>query len=279
MNSVAIDLHDAKRQRDVPIRAWLPAGSGTHPVVFFSHGLGESRDSYGYLGAHLARNGYMAIHVTHHGSDKELLEKEGIVAVHRAVRDPQTWVNRPLDVSFVIDLLEAEDPRVAQLIPRADLSRIAIAGHSAGAYTALVMGGAVVKGEARFTDPRVKALVAMSLPKLRPIFLAGAYDEIRIPQLHITGTKDRSLFYWTFPRDRRDAFERGRSTPQYLVTINGAKHETFSNPSRDDRPCEQKMQALIADATVLFLDAYLRGDEDAGKRLTNGLDGAKVERK
>ena len=279
MRSVAIDLHDAERRRDVPIRAWLPADNGRHPVVFFSHGLGESRDSYSYLGEHLARNGFLAIHVTHHGSDKELLEKEGLLAVHRAVRDPQTWVNRPLDITYVIDLLEAGDARLSQLQPYADLSKIAIAGHSAGAYTALVMGGAVVKGEGRFVDRRVRALVAMSLPKLKPIFLAGAYDEIRIPQLHITGTKDRSLFYWTFPRDRRDAFERGRSTPQYLVTVKGAKHETFSNPSRDDRPCEQKMQTLIAEATVLFLDAYLRGDEKSGTQLANGLDGAKVETK
>lgn len=279
MRSIAINLHDAKRQREVPIRAWLPQGDGRHPVIFFSHGLGESRDSYSYLGEHLARSGFLAIHVTHHGSDKELLEKEGILAVHRAVRDPQTWVNRPLDVSFVMDLLEASDERVSQLLPRADLSKIAVAGHSAGAYTALVMGGAVVKGEARFVDRRVKALVAMSLPKLEPIFLEGAYDEIDIPQLHITGTKDRSLFYWTFPRDRRDPFERGRGTPQYLVTLTGAKHETFSNPSRADRPCEQRMQALIAKATVLFLDAHLRGDHTARARLANGLDGARVERK
>lgn len=276
VESIAIDLYDHERDRTVPIRAYLPSAEGAHPVVFFSHGLGESRDSYAYLGRKLALNGYVAVHITHAGSDRDLLERDGIIAVHRAVRDPVTWINRPRDVSFVIDALASHDARLLPLALRADLSRIAAAGHSAGAFTALALAGAAVHGERTFRDTRVKAIVAMSLPKLRRIFLDRAYDGITIPMLHMTGTRDTSLFYWTFPRHRRDAFERAPVTPQYLVTIDGATHATFSNPSCAARSREQRMQQLIADATLLFLDAHLQDVGSATDALV-ALRGATVE--
>lgn len=272
------DLVDRSREREVPIRVYFPRGAGRHPVVFFSHGLGESREAYVYLGEHLARSGYLAIHLTHRGSDRDLLENEGIFAVHRAVRDRENWINRPLDVTHVIDLLERNDERVRSVAARADLSNIAVVGHSAGAFTALTLAGAIVRGTERFHDERVKAAVAMSMPKLRPVFLPGAYDEIAIPVLHMTGTRDRSLIYWTFPSDRREPFESSPATPQHLVTIEGATHWTFSNPSRADRPCEQAMQRIVAEATTNFLDAYIRGSSTALERL-RATPGARIEEK
>jgi predicted dienelactone hydrolase len=268
------DLHDEKRNRDVPIRIYAPRDGGAHPVVFFSHGIGESRDSYVYLGEYWAAHGYVAIHVTHHGSDADFLKKHGIIALHRAVREREPWLHRPLDVSFVLDELEKRSGPLASLSSRVDLSRVAVAGHSAGAYTALVLVGAIVKNEESFVDPRVKAAIEISMPKLEPIFLAGAYDRIRVPVLHLTGTRDSSLLYRTSAKDRRDAFERTRASDQWLVTVTGANHNTFSNADRSDRVCEQGMHRIIQLTTTRFLDAYLRGDAAARKSLQD-LEGVR----
>ena len=43
------------------------------PVVLFSHGLGGSREGYGYLGSYWAAHGYVAVHLQHIGSDETML--------------------------------------------------------------------------------------------------------------------------------------------------------------------------------------------------------------
>lgn len=280
VDEVALDLFDEARQRDVPIRVYHPRSGGAHPVVLFSHGLGESRDSYRYIGEGLARHGFVAIHITHRGSDRDFRKRHGLLALHRATREPATWANRPLDVAFVLDLLERRDERLRRIVERCDLARVAIAGHSAGAFTSLAMAGAVVKGDVRVRHRRIRAAVAMSLPKLDTVFLEGAYDELSIPVLHMTGTRDRSLFYWTFPRDRRDPWERSRGPNHYLVTFRGVSHWTFSNVARPDDQRELRMQSLIVTAMTSFLDAHLNGSESARAWLVNELpaiDATRVE--
>ena len=44
-------------------------GDGPWPVVIFSHGLGGSREGYGFLGQRWAEHGYVSIHPDHPGSD------------------------------------------------------------------------------------------------------------------------------------------------------------------------------------------------------------------
>src|SRR5262245_19604320 len=76
------DWHDAARNRDIPVRIYLPrssdtrgpdhakpAGSAKLPVIVFSHGLWGSRLTYGYFGHHMASHGYIVINPTHAGSD------------------------------------------------------------------------------------------------------------------------------------------------------------------------------------------------------------------
>src|SRR5262249_46511497 len=113
------EWHDAARNRDVPVRIYLPrpagvAGTkartlgGPHPVIVFSHGLGGSRNNYGYFCNHLASHGYIVIAPTHAGSDtRSLIEYR-----HRAtgggwlkdsISDAKNLRDRPRDISFVID--------------------------------------------------------------------------------------------------------------------------------------------------------------------------------
>ena len=231
---------DEKRDRVVPVKMYWPRDATSLPVVVFSHGIGEDRDAYVYFGEALARAGFLAVHVTHAGTDRAVLER-GYLHLYRAVKEPENWVNRPLDVSFVLDRL-AGDPRV-------DLSRVAVAGHSAGAFTAFALAGMrAARGES-LRDERVKVIVPMSMPRMDGIVPPDGYDEVRVPVLNITGTCDASLIYRTLPRHRRQPFEAG-GRDQWLVTIKGVNHDTFSQVSAPQHE-------LLTRLTVAFLRAFL----------------------
>src|SRR5262245_20832205 len=79
---------DEKRGRDVPVKIYGDRG----PVVVFSHGIGEDRDSYAYLGRALARHGFRAVHITHAGTDRAVLER-GYRHLYRALKVRENWVN------------------------------------------------------------------------------------------------------------------------------------------------------------------------------------------
>ena len=234
---------DERRSRDVPVHIYKPAGSsGRLPVVIFSHGIGEDRDSYAYIGRALASNGFMAVHVTHAGTDKAML-KRGYWKLYQATKDLENWRNRPLDVSFVLDQLAKRDD--------ADMGRVAVAGHSAGAFTAFALAGVHAATGDTLRDPRVRVIVAMSMPKI-----PGLSYDIGVPALNITGTCDSSIIYRTRPRDRRVPFEQTHATHQYLVTIDRLNHDTFSNATDAFHP-------LIVQLTIDFLRAWLFDDRDA----------------
>lgn len=235
---------DARRSRDVPVHIYAPRGSGTRwPLVIFSHGIGEDRDSYAYVGRALAQSGFIAVHITHAGTDKAVL-KRGYWKLYQATKDRENWRNRPLDVSFVIDQLSAR--------PDVDMSRIAVAGHSAGAFTAFAVAGVRPATGEGMRDERVRVIVAMSMPKIPDL----SYDDIRIPALNITGTCDSSIIYRTRPRDRRVPFESTHAAHQYLVTIDRLNHNTFSNATGPQHE-------LIVRLTVAFLRAWLLDDAAA----------------
>jgi predicted dienelactone hydrolase len=237
-------LHDASRSRDVPIRIYTPAGvTGRKPVVVFSHGIGEDRDSYAYLGRALAQNGFIAVHVTHAGTDKAVL-RTGYWNLYRATKVRENWTSRPRDISFVLDQLSARDD--------VEMTRVAVAGHSAGAFTAFGLAGARDPDGESFRDERVRAIVAMSMPRIEGVH----YEDVRIPVLNMTGTCDSSLIYRTRQSDRRIPFERARGLHQYLVTIEGVNHNTFSNKS-------DPHHETIVTLTVNFLRAFLLDDRSA----------------
>lgn len=240
------EWRDEKRDRVVPVRIYTPAQTPA-PVVIFSHGIGESRDSYVWLGRALAQHGFLAVHITHAGTDRAMLER-GYRHLYRATKDPRNWTARMLDVSFVLDRLASNRS--------ADLSRVAVAGHSAGAFTAFGVAGLTLASGEDFRDPRVKVIVPMSMPRLDSVVAKGGYDAVRVPTLHMTGTCDTSLIWRTFPRHRRIPFESTNRTAQYLITFAGVNHDTFS--ARED-----KHHAAIAQATIAFLRAFLLGDAAA----------------
>jgi pimeloyl-ACP methyl ester carboxylesterase len=235
---------DERRSRDVPVRIYMPAATrGRLPVVIFSHGVGEDRDSYAYIGRGLASNGFLAVHITHAGMDKAVL-KSGYWRLYQATKDLNNWRNRPLDVSFVLDQLSKR--------PDVDMDRVAVAGHSAGAVTAFALAGVTGSNGENLRDDRVRVIIPMSMPRIEGL----NYDGVRIPALSITGTCDSSIIYRTRPAHRRVPFEQTHATRQYLVTIDRVNHNTFSNAT-------DRHHDMILRLTIGFLRAWLLNDQTA----------------
>jgi predicted dienelactone hydrolase len=273
-----VDWVDATRNRHVPARIYAPADlTSAAPVIVFSHGLGNSMRGYAWLGEQWASHGFISVHPDHAGADEDV-GRHGLIHLYLAGFNRQLRIDVPLDLRFVIDQLERDDALPPPLRGHIDRTRIGAAGHSLGAYAVLALGGLRVYG-ADFRDARVRAAVAMSMSENFP---ATAYERIAIPVLHLTGTRDSSILYGTLPYKRRVPFDATPRDDQWLVTIAGANHSTFSD---EESAAEKGAHDAIRYATTLFWNAYLRDDAAARAALNDGamaraLEGvARVEAK
>jgi predicted dienelactone hydrolase len=280
VDSLLLEWFDPTRSRRVPVKLYYPkTGSGPFPLIIFSHGLGGSREGYAYLGRHWASAGYVSIHVQHLGSDEAVWRgsQQPLQAMQRAAADLQNALDRPRDVSFAIDQMERLHRQEGPLSGRLDLSRVGVAGHSFGAYTALAVAGETFVGPGggtvSFVDPRVQAAIPMSAPVPRNrARLEQAFSTIRMPCLHMTGTQDDSPISDTRAADRRVPFDHIQAVDQYLLVLQGGDHMVFSGRQRRRGGGENDavFQELILQSSLAFWEAYLRHNPDAKAWLSAG---------
>lgn len=239
----ALDLewHDPSRDRTVPVRLYLPdAAPGERvPLVVFSHGLGGSRAGYAHLGRHWASEGFASLHVQHPGSDRALWRGDGPFALLRNVQAAASTghaIDRARDLSFALDALLA-DPGLGA---RIDPARIAAAGHSYGANTALLVAGARFDGvpgvPSTLRDPRVGAAVLMSVPPFPDGFdTASVLAGVGVPTLHLTTVDDviRVPGHGSTPSDRIALYETMRGGPKWLAVFGHGRHGVFTDRGAD----------------------------------------------
>jgi dienelactone hydrolase len=274
-NAVAvsrIEFQDPGRSRAVPVKIYAPeSGPGPFPVILFSHGLGGSREGYGYLGRRWAAHGFVVIHLQHAGSDdsvwREVPLNNRMAAMRRAAAQPGNAVDRARDVSFVIDQLTPWAATNSAWRGRLDLSNIGMAGHSFGAHTTLTVAGAVYSGSRNnaFADGRVKAAIPMSAPvPTNRSRLDDVFAGVKIPCLHMTGTEDNSPIGDTRAEDRRLPYDHCRNSEQFLITFTGGDHAIFGGRERRfGGEKDAEFQQLIGQSALAFWDACLRGDATA----------------
>jgi dienelactone hydrolase len=251
--SQALEWQDAERKRAVPVRVYAPATSiGELPLVVFSHGLGGSREGYRYLGRHFASNGYIAVHIQHVGSDRQVWMGNplGLLSRLSGAAQETEALDRVADVRFVLDEILAGDWG-----SRIDKQRILVAGHSYGANTAMLVSGAKVEKEGRalaLADPRIRAAILISAPPFYGMRNSRAIlQDIAIPTLHITSTDDDITIpgYRSGVDDRIDVFqstaEKSRA-PKLLAVFKGGAHSMFT-----DRlgPGGQDLNPIVKTAT------------------------------
>lgn len=178
---------------------------GDFPVVVYSHGNGgDGLTAYPY-GEHFASHGWIVASLNHTGNTAlELAGGSGAPFARVAL-------NRPQDVSAVIDWLESDNG--SPVAGAAHTSDTFLFGHSFGGYTTFAAAGAdpdfdalaaACTGDscgvfqdpdveaayrAGFGDPRIKA-IAPQAPALVRSFGAGELAGLQVPTLMISGRKD-----------------------------------------------------------------------------------------
>lgn len=286
--SVSLTLHDRTRAKELSLRIRYPADAGGPlPVIVFSHGMGGSGDAFPELTAHWASHGYVVVLPTH--ADSIRLRRQRGEDTPRSLRE---FRNRrelrnvdPLarldDCRLVLDSLAELETQVDGLRDaagngRLDRERLAIAGHSAGAYTAQLAIGVKARTRrsggrlASIGDGRFKAAILISGQGLTNRALArDSWSELSQPMLVITGSRDTTPVTDETPASRRHPYEYAKAGDKYLLDLEGATHSSFAGKNmarllgegRVENP--EAITAAVACATLAFWDAYLGNDAAA----------------
>jgi predicted dienelactone hydrolase len=221
-------VRDAQRGQDVVFTVEYPTRPGPHPLVIFSHGFGATRLTYVGLSSHWASQGYVVIKPAH--ADSGRLKLSDPVEAWR--NQTQTdWRNRVRDVTAIIDGLDKIEESYPELQGKIDRTKIGVGGHSYGAFTAMLVGGAKTFPEATsYADPRVKSIVVLSPQGPSETFhlTAESFKEIGVPSLFMTGTRDRGLNDNETPEWRRLAFDNAAAGDKWLIVLEGAHHGSFT---------------------------------------------------
>jgi len=214
------DGRTAPRTLETIVR--YPAAARDEPLVVFGHGFALTPAPYAPLLRAWAEAGYVvAAPVFPLGN-----------ANAPGGPDESDLVNQPRDLSFVISRL------LVVLHGTIDPSRIAVAGHSDGAETALATAY-----DSRYRDPRIAAAIVLSgaaFPGMAPFPAHGP------PLLAAQGTADPI----NSPSNTTAFFARARR-PKFLLWLEGASHRP---PYTDEQP----QLAIVERATIAFLDHYLK---------------------
>lgn len=220
-------LKDAQRTgRDVTITIEYPTRTTGNPLILFSPGFGGSNRSYVGLSSYWASQGYVVIRVAHADAGRRLGENVDFWST----QTESDRRNRVRDLTLVLDSLGFLETEYPELKGKFDATKVAVAGHSYGAYTVLLAGGMkTFPGGTSYVDPRIKAVVAMS-PQ-GPSEVRGltreSYASINVPTLFMTGSLDRGMADSETPAWRNEAFELASPGDKWLIVVEHARHSTF----------------------------------------------------
>ncbi len=190
-----LDVSDPKRQRQIPVRIYIPDSKSPSPVVLFSHGLGGSRAGNRYMGEHLAKCGYVVVVLQHMGSDTSVWQnvspRERMQAMRQAASADNLFL-RVGDVKTVLDSLNSWNQDSKHLLSgRLDMSRVGMSGHSFGAHTTQAVSGQVFPlFQKKYTDSRIKAAIAYSPSSPEAGDPRKSFSQVSVPWMLMTGTED-----------------------------------------------------------------------------------------
>lgn len=278
----SITLHDAQRQRDIPLKIYYPAGQKDVPLIIFSHGYGGDKDGYVYLGTGWASAGYAVILPTHKGGDRQA----GMAGGYSAMLSGESVVtssqldDNAHDISFIISSLPDIVQRAPELQGVIDDKRIGVSGHSMGAGTTLVLAGATLPGTSTLaSDPRPLAFVAISPQGMFSTADAHRWDGIVRPTISIYGSSDQGEQHQA-PSWRRDPFDHMPPGNKYNLIVDGANHFSFADAAkvptvaamlaRGQTRDMNQIHDYVVRAALVFWNAYLKNDSAALALLRSG---------
>ncbi len=301
---------DSKRSdRPVPLKIILPKDGGPFPLVIFSHGAGGSFDSHIYQAEHLASHGYVVICVEHIDSNntsmKFFMSKAGggstfREALNHITKDSIAVLERPRDITFAIDTAISWNKSHKELAGKINIKKIAVMGHSFGAYTSLAILGAQPildhlephvgsgKGLAGdLSDPRVTFGLAMSPQGPGSTFFSReSYKNLKKPLICFSGSKDEqknSDGQYTPAETRREMFNLLPAGHKYFLWLTNADHASFADNKHMwvvASPSRRDVQRITKAVMTVACDHFLKGKPEArqalGKEYIKSLRGETV---
>ncbi|HEY9297489.1 MAG TPA: alpha/beta fold hydrolase, partial [Phormidium sp.] len=245
---------DSQRNRLIPVDLYY-AKNTQGPLVVMSHGFGADRRFLNYLARHLASHGITVAALEHPGSNVTWVSQVSISDKPQDLMPASEFVDRPKDVSFLLDELAQKNQNFGELQGKFNTQEVVVIGHSLGGYTALALAGAELNLAAlRQTCKSIVPLLqspaewlqcaASDLPEAPPMGdsrIAGAIilnpvvgqlfgetglRKVRVPTLTLASTED--AFTPAISHQLQPFTQLGGK--KYLLTAVGATHLSVGNP-------------------------------------------------
>jgi predicted dienelactone hydrolase len=247
-----INLNDIRRRRVFPVDLYLPQASNQRPLplIVISHGLGDDRETFGYLAQHLASYGLAVAVPEHPGSNTKRIESV-LNGFARSLVVPSELVDRPRDIKYLLDEL-------GRLFPgQLNLQQVGVAGQSFGGYTSLALAGAklnfeqlrkdcansqnslnislllqcgglvLLPNDYPLQDERVKAAIAMN-PVSSSLFGESQISQIKIPTMIVSSSADTVTPALS---EQIQPFTWLTTANKFLVLLKGGTHFSVLTPA------------------------------------------------
>ena len=270
-----IQLRDQRRQRSFPADIYLPLSAAQQavanaPLIVISHGLGSDRDSYAYLAQQLASYGFAVAVPEHPGSNADQLQAL-ISGRANQVTPPEEFINRPLDIQFLLNVLQRRSRNDPRFAGRLNMQQVGVVGQSFGGYTALALAGAKIDFQQLaadctasndsldlslllqcraielpqpipvLKDDRVKAIIAIN-PVGSSLFGQANFAAIQIPTLLIGSGADTVA---PALLEQVEPFTWLQTPDKYLMLLTRGTHfSTIASPDADAKAVPLPPEAI-----------------------------------
>ncbi|UCA50526.1 chlorophyllase [Streptomyces sp. WA6-1-16] len=261
------------RPLDLDVRVSAPLTGADLPVILFSHGHGaayglSSLDGYLPLAKVWAARGFVVIQPNHLSAPR----LKNLVGDRPEA--PLFLRSRAEDMVTVLHRLDEIEQAVPQLAGRMDRSKVAVAGHSLGAFTAELLLGARITDLDRneavdLLEPRISQGVLIGatgrggdtfdgfLSAQVPVFRTVDLTTMATPALVVAGDKDDSQHWTTMGPDwHADPYHLAPG-PKTLLTVFDGEHLFGGIQGHDSAETTDENPDRVA-AVAELTAAYLR---------------------